>query len=317
MTLRRFAVLASILLAVSNMPSTASAQPARGGTSLGDTLKGEAKTAYDDARRLFKAGDYQASLEALGRAQKLSPDPRLFWNMAACEKKLGHHAKAISLVEKYLAGGAALLSEAERKEGADFVTAMRTLIGTVTVSSAIDGVNLYVDDELVGATPFTKPIYVDSGEHAIRATRTGYKELARKETVPAGGNAAWDLALDKDVHEGRVVVSAGAGESIWLDGALKGRGEWGGNVPSGKHTVLVTSTGKKSREEAVDLHDGDVRTLDLHLSQASEGSSNTWLFIGGGALLAVGAVVGGYFLFKTNGATPSDPKGTLGTFTFP
>jgi hypothetical protein len=298
------------------LASPAFAQSRRQATPpLGETLKGDAKAAYEEARRLFKAGDYKASLDALERAQKLSPDPRLFWNMAACENKLGHHAKAITLVEKYLAAGGGILSDAERKEATDFIVAMQTLVGTVTVSSPLEGVELAIDDEIVGATPFARPLYVDAGEHRIRMRHAGYKEATRTETVPAGGTAAWTLEMTKDVHEGRIVVTAGSGESIWLDGELVGTTQWGSNVASGKHTVLVTATGKKSREQAVDIHDGDVKTIDVHLQESS--GSNTWIYVSGGALLAAGAVVGGYFLFKGSATPQPDPKGTLGTFSFP
>jgi hypothetical protein len=297
-------------------PSTALAQARQPSTpSLGDSLKGDAKAAYDEARRLFKAGDYKGSLAALERAQKLSPDPRLFWNMAACENKLGHHAKAISLVEKYLAAGGAVLSDAEKKEATEFIVAMQTLVATVTIASALEGVELTVDDELAGTTPFAKPIYVEAGEHRLRLAHAGYKTLTRTETVPAGAALTWSLEMQKD--EGRLVVTAGSGESIWLDGTLVGTTQWGGNVASGTHTVLVTASGKKSREQSIDVHGGDVKSLDVHLEESS-GSSTKWLLIGGGVVLAAGAAVGGYFLFKNNG-TPAqpDPKGTLGTFSFP
>ncbi len=282
--------------------------------SLSEMFKGDAKGAYEQARDRFRAGDYVSSLRSLQRAQKLSPNPRLFWNMAACEKKLGHHAKAIAYVESYLTAGTAVLSDDERREANDFVGAMRTLVGAATVKSVLEGVQLFVDDEFVGATPFSKPLVVDAGTRRIRYTRPGYKEGFRTESVPAGGATAWVLEMDRDVHEGRLVVTTGPTESIWFDGRLMGHGEWGGNVPSGAHTILVTDNGKKSREQAVTIHDNDVKTLDLHLQTSG---SSTWLWVSGGAVLLAGAVVGGYFLFKPSSATPDAPKGTLGTFTFP
>ena len=292
--------------------------------SLSETLQGDAKEAYEEARRLFKAGEFKTSLASLLRAHSLSPDPRLYWNMAACEKKLGHHAKAVSYVEKYLASGGSVLSEEERRDAAEFLAAARTLVGTVTVTSAeagardrteLSGVELYVDDELIGTTPFQAPILIDGGERRVRVRRPGYKESARAERVPAGGAATWVLELERDVHEGRVVVSSAPEESIWLDGKLVGRGEWGGAVATGKHTVLVTAPGKKSREQAVELADNEVKTLDLHLQSASGGS--TWLWIGGGVLVAAGLGVGGYLLFKPKNDEPAPTRGTLGTFTFP
>ncbi len=286
-------------------------------TSLADSLHGEAKSAYDEARRLFKAGDFKGCVDALTRAQKLEPDPRLFWNLAACEKKLGHHARALNLVDRYLAAGGSILSDAERREAQDFINAMKTLVGTVTVTSALDGVQLFVDDELVGSTPFAKALFVDGGEHRIRGTRAGYVSVARVETVPAGGAVSWVLELARENHEGHLVVSAGPSESIWVDGVLMGRGEWGGNVQSGTHQVAVTAQGKPSRDQAVEIKDGEARTVDLHLAASPQGD-HTWWYVGGGVLVAaIGATIGGYFLFKQSPSSPSDPRGTLGTYSFP
>ncbi len=311
-----FATAILILAATLDVGGTAFAQmPKKTPPSLSEMLKGDAKDAYEEARGHFKSGDFAGSLRALQRAQQLSPNPRLFWNMAACEKKLGQYAKAIAYVRKYLAAGGGVLSDDEQREANDFVTAMRTLVGSVTVTSPTDGVQLYVDDELVGATPFASALVVDAGTRHLRFTRAGYKDGARTESVPAGGTAAWSLEMDRDAREGHLVVTTGSSESIWVDGKLMGRGEWGGSVPSGVHTVLVTGSGKKSREQSIALRDSDVKIVDLHLQ--GNASNATWLWVSGGVLLVAGAVVGGYFLLKPTSSTPDAPKGTLGTFIFP
>jgi hypothetical protein len=165
---------------------------------LETSLTGEAKTRYEHARSLYQSGAYDDALAELQRAQTLSPDPRLFWNMAACEKKLRRYARAIEHVEKYLQTGGALVSDVERKEANEFVSAIRVFVAEVRVTSNVDGASLYIDDDLAGTTPFAGPIPVDEGDHRVRVKRALYKDLSRAEKVPGGKQLTWALDLEKD-----------------------------------------------------------------------------------------------------------------------
>jgi hypothetical protein len=158
----------------------------------------EATTAYEEARTRFKDGDYKGSLEALERAQKLSPDPRLFWNMAACEKKLGHYARAIGDVERYLTSGASVLTDEEKRDAAQFLAAAKAFVGRVMVLSNVDGTEVVVDDVLLGTTPLQKPIVVDEGPHHVRFVRAGHATVDRTEQVPAGSDLSWAVELRAD-----------------------------------------------------------------------------------------------------------------------
>lgn len=168
------------------------------GAPLEASLTGEAKTRYEHARRLYGAGSYEEALAELQTAQSISPDPRLFWNMAACEKKLRRYARAIEHVEKYLQTGGSLVSEAEKKEANEFLSAIRVFVAEVRVTSNVEGASVYVDDDLVGTTPFAKPFLVDEGDHRVRVKRALYKDLQRIEQVPGGKQLTWALDLAKD-----------------------------------------------------------------------------------------------------------------------
>jgi tetratricopeptide (TPR) repeat protein len=148
----------------------------------------------EEARALFKKGDYKGALAALERAQATKPDPRLFWNMAACETRLGDHAKAMAHVERYLASASGLTRE-ERNQATQFLTAAKAFVGTVTVTSNVAGTEIAIDGELAGTTPLSKAIYVDEGRHRVRFARTGYVAVEREEQVLAGGDLRWAVEL--------------------------------------------------------------------------------------------------------------------------
>jgi hypothetical protein len=184
----------------------AQAEPRKAG--LAESLSGPAKEAYERARARFRDGDYTHALELLRRAMETSPDPRLFWNMAACEEKLHHYAVAMSLVDKYLAAGGPLLGPAEKKNARQFLEAVAVFVGNVVLSGAPDGTEVFVDGSLIGTAPFAKPIRLDQGQHRVRFMRTGYRDLERAEAVIGGADQHWAIALEPQPSPQAVVAPA-------------------------------------------------------------------------------------------------------------
>jgi hypothetical protein len=84
-----------------------------------------------------------------------------------------------------------------------------------------------------------------------------------------------------------------------------------GRVTIGSHEVEVTAPGKTAYKAGVDLHDRETRTLQVTLK--GEARAPLWPWIVGGTVLAAGAVVGGYFLFKPSDHVEAPPSGDLGS----
>ena len=195
------AVMAALAVLVASLDAVAQPKKRSPVVPVTEPLSGDAKAALERGRALYAKGDYAGALEALDQAQRLSPDPRLFWNMAACEKKLGHNAKAMGHVERYLASGASVLSEDEKRDATQFLTAARAYVATVAVVGSVDGVEVFVDDELVGTTPFARPILVDQGEHRVRFARAGYRTAERAERAVGGAELRWAVELEPEKTE--------------------------------------------------------------------------------------------------------------------
>jgi hypothetical protein len=161
------------------------------------TASTEAKRLADEARSSFRKGDYRSSLETLERLQKIAPDPRHFWNMAACENKLGHHSKAIADVERYMSATPSLTSE-ETSAATQFLTAARAYVGTVSVTSTVDGTQVTIDGDVVGETPLAQAVILDEGQHRVRFAREKFKTVERVEQVQGGTDARWSVVLEPD-----------------------------------------------------------------------------------------------------------------------
>jgi hypothetical protein len=170
---------------------------------LAQALKGDARVLYDSAKTLFGAGDYASAYAKFQRALELSSDPRLYWNMAACERKAKHNANVLRLIDSYLREGDAWLSDDEKKEASRAAAAVRAFVAAAKVTTEpADGVEVFVDDVRVATTPIDKPIWIDMGSHRVRFAKTGFRAVERSEEIPAGGDLTWSVELERAKETG-------------------------------------------------------------------------------------------------------------------
>ena len=231
--------------------------------SLAQTLTGEAKVDYDTARLLAGDGDYAGAFMRFQSAFDLSHDARLLWNLAACQKNLRHYSKVIDLVNRYLAEAGAALSAQDRKDALDLIQALDTFTTLAKLEVSEPGAELFVDDDRLGVSPFPDRVRIDVGNRRIRARKEGF--LDYDKTVPVGGapEVSVDVKLEKEVHEGKLVVSAPANAQILVDGKSAGSGKAELTVSSGGHTLRVTAPGMRAYEREVTVKDKETRDVEV------------------------------------------------------
>src|SRR5687767_4461470 len=76
--------------------------PVRDAAAQGDP-RTEAKTSYEQGKKMYAAGDYRGAISALSRAEALSPSPYNDFNIALCYDKLGEADIAVKYYRSYLA----------------------------------------------------------------------------------------------------------------------------------------------------------------------------------------------------------------------
>jgi hypothetical protein len=197
--------------------------------------------------------------------------------------------------------------------GRDVVAVKVSVDGTLLTDRA-DGTALNVDPgareftfEVAGQDPVKQTIVVREGEKG-RNERVVLPDAVRSAATPP------ERPLAASQHS-QLVVSSEAGATIVVDGAVAGC-HFDGPLAPGMHDVQVTEPGKKNYATQVELHDGETRTLDVTLESAKQAPVWPWL-LAGGAAVVTGAVVGGYFLFRSSPeAQPAPLTGTLGTVRF-
>jgi hypothetical protein len=279
--------------------------------SLGETLTGTAKADYEAGKLLFGVSDFAAALIKFTSAHDASRDPRLLWNIATCEGKLHHYAKAVGMLRTYLKEGGALLSDQDRLDATQTVQAMEPLTSTMRITASEPGADVYLDDQLVGQTPL-EPFLVDIGVHKLRLHKAEFDEATEEVTVSGGAQLMADLKLHQTVHEGRVSVTAGPKDAIALDGQAVAVGSWSGSLRSGGHTLRVTAPSMLPYQTEVLVQDGQSRQINVTLNpEPSKGILPAWAWVAGGVVVAGGLGTGAYFLFKPT-SKYDGPAGNLG-----
>jgi hypothetical protein len=291
---------------------------------LTDSLTGDAKAAYESGKLLYQDGDYAGALLKFQQAYEASKDARLLWNMAVCQKNLRRYSKVLGLVKKYQVDAAAVMSESDRTQTQELLTAVQGFVSPVTVKCNEEQADVTIDEEPAGKTPLAAPVIVDMGPRRVKVSKSGFSDFT--QTLHVGGNTpvSVDAVLKKELHEGKLVIVAEPKQYIYLDGRIVGEGRWEGVVASGGHMLRITAPGKRTYQSEVTIKDGDKREVRVALENeapvaaATSGSSNTWLWVAGGAALVAGVVVGGYFALrpKDEGAPPA-VGGTIPPYTVP
>jgi hypothetical protein len=293
-------------------PRKAAPAPQAMSPSLSDSLTGMAKAEYEAGKILYKDGDYTNALAKFQHSHELSSDPRLLWNMAACEKFLRRYSRARTLLQRFGRESDARVTEEDRRAAADLEKVLSPFVSALKVVVSEPGADVLVDDEKIGVSPLAGSAQIDVGKRTFRVSKPGFKEFVDTRQVNGGVDVVVVAKLEKEVHRGRLIIEAGPKDLISLDGKVIGQGRWEGVVSSGGHALRVSAPGMTTYQTEVVLQDDKTRLVPIKLEPSASRESNTWLWVVGGAVLVVGTVVGGVFLFKPSEVPPA--QGTLGTF---
>lgn len=280
---------------------------------LAETLKGDAKTAYDSARILFGASDYAGALVKFEQALENSHDLRLLWNMAVCEKNLRHYVRVRRLLERYRREGGERLTATQRNDVASVLHTVETLISEVQLTVEPDGAEVFLDDVSQGKTPLLEPVLVDLGTRKIRVTKPGYQDWQLSREFAGHSFLTMNATLRALPREARLNIFTQADTTISIDRTLAGgQGHAQQVVLAGEHRIQITAPGKLPFVRDVTLKVGETRTLHVTL-QAEPSGISPWVWVGAGVVAAAGAGVAVYFLTRSEPETPAT-SGTLPPF---
>lgn len=187
----------------------------------GDVEVAEARDAFRRGSALAKAGDWQGALAAFQRSARLKPHPVTTYDIAYCERALGHYARASFRFEEALAvsPGATVpaLPPELAREAETYLEEVRQRVVRVTVTlrpadtamrvdgrgllrmSSAEGAAVYVVGESDAATSGLGPgpiaLWLDPGAHVFVLTGKGEARSVESRTFLAGDRAEIALSL--------------------------------------------------------------------------------------------------------------------------
>jgi hypothetical protein len=307
-----YAIAACVLCAASAGAQSSDAGPSR--PSLRDALSGTARDAYDSATILYDNRDFGHALEKYRQAYALAHDPRLLFDMAICSRDLKAYADMQRLLVEYQHEAAADLSPQDAAEIESALAAIRELVAFISLSVSEAGAEVDLDGHDVGTSPLGAPLVVDLGTHSLVVRKEGF-EVAERSLVATGGDTVnIAIALVPRVRPGAIHVVGDTGDLIVVDGHEVGRQVFDGPLAPGDHEVHVAAPGKKPFALHFTLSDGESRML--HIKLEDQPHTLIWPWVTAGALAVAGAVVGGYFLFRSPDSRQG-PQGQLFTTQVP
>jgi hypothetical protein len=290
-------------------------EPAPAAATLADSLSGQAKIDYEAARLLYLDGDATSALVKFQAAYELARDPRLLWNLAACQKQLRHYAEVEALLKRFLLEGGDRITAQDRSDATGLLETIAPFLADVKIVVNEQGADVFVDDGPLGRTPLAGPVRIALGKRRLGVRKQGFVSYEQEFEVRGGGELVLSVALRREVHEGRLRVFAGNGDQIGIDGRNVGLGAWLGTLPSGPHLVEVTAPGKLPYRSDLVVSDRQTSTLRATLESRPQPAKSviesSWFWTAGAVVLAAGLGIGGYFAFKPDESKPGAVNGSL------
>jgi hypothetical protein len=232
---------------------------------LSQSLSGPSKADFEAAKLLATDGDFSGALIKFQNAYDTSKDPRLLWNIAFCHKNLRHYAKVISTLQRYVEDGDPILSAKDKQEALDLIALIEPFTTRASFEISESGASVYVDDDLVGSSPLSAPVVLDIGERRVRVTKEGFRVFEKALAIGGSSEITVDVALEKLVHEGKLIVNAPTNASIFLDNHQVATGKLEQAIVSGGHQIRITAPGMHPFQSEVVIKENETRSLDIVL----------------------------------------------------
>jgi hypothetical protein len=175
---------------------TGAAQSERADTQ--QSTRSAAQKLYREGVRAYGRGDYLHAIERFNAADRVQPSAAFSFNIAKAYDALNDTSRALSAYRAYLRRSETPADAEGVQASIDALAAKLASDGVqqVTVLSAPDGANAFLDSEPLGKTPAT--VDVTPGKHEVTLRLPGYESVSTEV----------DVARDKPLDVGFALIAA-------------------------------------------------------------------------------------------------------------
>lgn len=186
----RVARLAGLALA---LLLTSSAKPSRA-----DDDSDRAERAFNEGNRAFAAGDYHAAFDAYRSAWSLKQTFDIACNLGRTEVELSLSRDAAEHLD-YCLRTFSVSSRGDvrdaNKRFRELFARVRRQVSALTVDVRPTGAEITVDGASYGVAPIGHDIFLEPGQHRVRARLAGFEEEERSITAEAGSSIGVTFTL--------------------------------------------------------------------------------------------------------------------------
>lgn len=245
----------AILLAHLGDARVARADPATAvPAAVRDALGAEAQADFDRGAQLFRQGQTREAREAFLAAYERSNESRVLFNVAVCDKQLGHHSQAIATLKKSLARAERPLPREYIERTAEAIATLRQYVATLTVDPSVGGAVVRIDGEVIRENPAD----VDAGSHVVTASKGGFETATVTVSVKPGEAPRISLSLTPSSSPGTARISC-VGEprcELRIGDEVLGRGTVSVSRTNGSYLVRAFASGRLWSERRIEMTNG-------------------------------------------------------------
>lgn len=237
---------------------------------LRDQLPPEAQKAWDTAVALYARGQWDGARTSFNAAFEASHNPRVLFNVAVCEKNMGHYARAIDIYKRELAEGRGQLDAQEEADVKGQIAGLEAFVASVTIDVSEAGADVFIDEAKVGTSPLPGPVSVSIGERHIRVSKAGFADSRDTVDLKAGaqGKVTIKMTASQKTALVNVNVIGPSNAVVKIDGREVGPAPYKGqvNVSAEPHAFSAEAPGYVTATQSAIVKDGEALNLTLQLS---------------------------------------------------
>jgi hypothetical protein len=156
----------------------------------------EASVHFNRGVELYREGNLDAALAEFVRANEISPNYRLSYNMAQVQIERHDYVRAVALLESYLEQGGAEIAAARRAEVEQEAARLRERIAVLWITADVEAASVWVNDERIAGLPLQKPVMLNAGVARLRVEAEGRKPYIAELSVAGGDRPRLELSLE-------------------------------------------------------------------------------------------------------------------------
>lgn len=197
-------LLSAIAILHLGQPSLGHAQSPTPSASVDpDAAAQQARAAYDRGASAVKKKEWDKAREAFSDAWAHKRHWQIGFSLGGVELELGMYLQAAEHLRACVAEVPS--EEPEAKQAASMLTKAEAHLGRIAISVDLPGARVFVDDREVGTSPIAEAVWVEPGQHVVRAEKDSESKSA---TVDVSENRMSGVKLSITPAPAPVVTSA-------------------------------------------------------------------------------------------------------------